>query len=133
VFGSDGDANSKTGDPLFANKEVGIFSLLNSSPAQSGAASGNYIGAHLSEIGWYNDTLIQSGINLSQNIEFKNTSLGSGAIVFTDTIGSGEQGGNDTNTVLLIHMDGASGSTSFTDDSSSSVISFQTYLYKTSD
>ncbi len=56
---------SQEDDPLFANPDKGIFSVLPGSPVESGSDEAGYIGARKTEIGWYNKTLLESGASFS--------------------------------------------------------------------
>lgn len=81
------EANSANGDPQFANAEKGIFSILPGSTAESHSSTSKYVGARKTEIGWYNDALMQSGITL---IDTSITSVaGQSGIVLNPTIASG--------------------------------------------
>ncbi len=70
------DHNSIVADPLFANPSWGIFSVLPGSPAESG--NGQYIGAHKTELGWYNTDQMSSGLSLTDTEIFDNNIIGSG-------------------------------------------------------
>ena len=61
------DALSQETDPLFANPDRGIFSVLPGSPAESGSLIGEYIGSRRTEVGWYNAEIFQSGAFLESN------------------------------------------------------------------
>lgn len=124
---SDSEASGKSGDPSFANKEKGIFSLLTNSIAQSGAASGSYIGAHLTEVGWFDEATFASGAVLSAGVEFANiVGVGCSGVILrrevvtesTSPIVETSGTGNDENTITLLHMQGTSGVSGFLDSSS---------------
>ncbi len=71
------EAGSQDTDPLFANSDGGVFSILPGSPAESGSLTGGYVGARFTEYGWYNDAIVSSGVTLV-NTQFRNPGYGSG-------------------------------------------------------
>ena len=72
------DASSIDDVPLFANTDEAIFSILSGSLAESGSSVSKYIGSRKTEIGWYTQDIMLSGISLTDASVVDITSIVSG-------------------------------------------------------